>query len=129
MKLTIIKQVYRVNPYLVTSISRQSPGCQWTTCMALTEYLNYTQLKLNTEPRRLLITSEPYVVFSSFGYQAAVDVYEKKTKRHWSIYIGAVSFSKSLRTLATANSGSAIGLEFWIRKASEERNSKYLVSE
>jgi len=97
--------------------------------MGPADKLAYPQLKVDTEPRRLLVTTEPYVVFTALGYQAAMDVYERKTKRHWSIYIGAVSISKSLCTLVNANAGSAIGLEFWINKESDNQKSKYILSE
>lgn len=93
------------------------------------EDLKYPQLRVDVEPRRLLVVSEPYVVYSTLGYQCALDVFEKKHKKNWSIYIGAISLSRSLQVLVTSNNGSALGLEFWIRKESTDRKSKYLLTE
>jgi hypothetical protein len=86
-------------------------------------------LKIDIEPKRLLITSEPYVVMSSRGYAAVVNVIERKSKREFFIYIGALTLSKPLERLSQENSGQMLGLEFWVRKEGADKTSRYVLEE
>lgn len=90
---------------------------------------NLTALKIDIEPKRLLITSEPYVVMTARGYAAVVNVLERKTKREFFIYIGALSLSKMLEQLSRENSGKMLGLEFWIRKRDADKLSPYVIED
>lgn len=86
-------------------------------------------LKFDVEPRKLLVTSEPFVVFTARGYQAAVSVMERKSRREYLLYIGAISLAQKLRQLQTENGDKLLGLEFWLRKEGPEKKSKYILEE
>lgn len=86
-------------------------------------------LKIDVEPKRLLITSEPYVVYTARGYQAVVDVFERKTRKQFFLYLGAASLSRALEQLRRDNSDAFVGLEFWLRKADSARMSPYVLEE
>jgi len=86
-------------------------------------------LKIGAEPKRLLVTSEPYVVLTARGYQAALGVFEQRSKREYFIYIGARSIAMPLEQLRKENGGRMLGLEFWVRKRDEGRFSEYIVEE
>lgn len=85
------------------------------------------RIKIDVEPRLLLVTSEPYAVLTKFGYQVAVAVFEKKKRRSYELLIGAKSLSAALSALVMENNGRFLGLEFWVRKESQERKAKYIV--
>jgi len=86
-------------------------------------------MKLGIEPRRLVVTSEAYVQFTSRGYAPVVDVIDRKTKREYVLYISAQSLTMPLEQLRKENGGCFTGIEFWARKESESRSSKYIVVE
>lgn len=86
-------------------------------------------LKIDIEPKRLLITSEPYVVYTSRGYQAAINVIERKSRKEYFIYIGAQSLADVLERLREENFGKMLGLEFWIRKKDSSKFAGYVVEE
>ena len=90
---------------------------------------NLAALKIDIEPKRLLVTSEPYVIMSARGYAAVVNVLERKSKREYFIYIGALSLSKVLEQLCQENSGRMLGLEFWVRKKDSDKFSGYVVED
>ncbi len=87
------------------------------------------QLKVDVEPRFLLVTSEPYVVFTGRVFLPAVDVYEKKRRREWLLYIAAQSVGRQLFQLMSENNDKATGLEFWIRKENEKKFAKYILEQ
>jgi len=76
-----------------------------------------------------MITSEPYVVFTKRGYQPAVDIIDTKTKKEFFLYIGAKSLAVPLETLRQENDGNFKGLEFWVRKESNDRMARYVIEE
>lgn len=86
-------------------------------------------LKIDIEPVRLLVTSEPYVVATARGYQAVVNVFERRSRREYLIYIGAISLTTALEQLRRENAGSLVGVEFWLRKEDSSRYSRYVVEE
>jgi hypothetical protein len=85
------------------------------------------QLKVNTEARFLLAVSEPYVVFTRWGYAPVIDVFEKKSNQESTLYISAQTLAGPLEELRNDNNGRIVGLEFWIRKETDAKNSKYLL--
>jgi hypothetical protein len=87
------------------------------------------QLKLDVEPKRLLILSEPYVRYTSFGYQPAVDVRERKSRRQYFLFVSASTLARPLELLRIENGGRLTGIEVWVRKEGPERTSKYVVEE
>lgn len=86
-------------------------------------------LKIGIEPKRLLVTSEPYVVITARGYQAALRVLERRSRREHFIYIGARSLALPLEQLRRENGGRLLGLEFWVRKKDATKFSEYIVEE
>lgn len=87
------------------------------------------QIKIDAEPRCLQVISEPYVIYTRRGYQPALDVYERKTRKQYVLYIAARSLTEKLEILRRENAGRFNGLEFWIRKESYEKTSPYIVEE
>ena len=87
-------------------------------------------LKITTEPIKLRITSEPYVVKMRLGYTPAVTVWVEKKKVEMRLLISASSLSNQLDMIRKSNSDHAFfGLEFWIFKESEVKQSKYRLEE
>jgi hypothetical protein len=87
------------------------------------------QLKVDTEPKKLLVTGEAYVRFTRFGYQPALDVREKKSKRQYYMFVSARSLANPLEQLRSENNGQFTGLEFWVWKKSGDRKAPYVVEE
>jgi hypothetical protein len=90
---------------------------------------DHQRLKLDTEPKRLFVVSEPYVMYTAFGYEAVVDVIEKKTKREYYIFISPRSLAVKLESLRQENDGKTTGLEFWLRKKTADRASEYILED
>ena len=88
-----------------------------------------SRLEVTTEPVLIRIISDPYVVPTARGYQPVVDILALKVKKKFFIYIGSSSITKQLEALRVFNSDSLINLEFWIRKASDERMAPYILEE
>ena len=84
-------------------------------------------LKVDTEPKKLLVLCEPYVVYAYRGYQAVIDVIESRTKREYRLFIGAKTLSRQLNKLVSENNSRFTGLEFWIRKADGSPRSVYIL--
>ena len=84
---------------------------------------------MDPEPQYVQIVSEPYVVFTRRGYQPVVDVVPRKSKKPLPMRISATSLSNQLEIMRNENEGIFMGLEFWIRKASYERTSLYILEE
>ncbi|MDB4184078.1 hypothetical protein N9751_00885 [Alphaproteobacteria bacterium] len=89
-------------------------------------------LKFNSNPIQIIITSEPYVIFTDFlGYQPVINVKKaiEGDVEEFLVYISAKSFSRSLKTFVDSNDYKFKGLELTIYKESDERMSKYIVEE
>ena len=87
------------------------------------------QLKIDTEPKRLMVTSEPYVVYTRRGFQPVIDVIDVKRRKEYFIYISARSIADALQNMKLDNGDQFVGVEFWIRKESDERMSPYVVED
>lgn len=85
------------------------------------------RIRIDVEPRLLLVTSEPYAVLTKLGYQVAVAVFEKKKRRSYELLIGSKSLSLALSNLVEENNNRFLGLEFWVRKEGEQKMAKYIV--
>ena len=70
------------------------------------------QFKVNIEPKRIMITSEPYVMYSVRGYQAVVDILDSHTKREYFLFVSARTLATPLELLRESNNGYLTGLEF-----------------
>jgi hypothetical protein len=86
-------------------------------------------LKIDTEPVRVQVLSEPYVVFNRFGYAPVIDVWVKKRKREYIMYLSAKSLGQGIEAIRQSNQSGFKGLEFWIRKETAEKTSKYMIDE
>lgn len=91
--------------------------------------MGWDRLIIDVEPRRLLVTSEPYVIYTARGYQPVVNVLERRTKREFYLFIAAKSLSNPLESLRKQNDGKTTGLEFWLHKEGAEKRSSYILEE
>ena len=87
------------------------------------------QIKIDTEPKRLLVVGDPIIVFTSRGYTPGLVVVERRTKKQYLLYIGAKSLSVQLERYRVANNDTLKGVEFWIRKKGHEKTAEYVVEE
>jgi hypothetical protein len=86
-------------------------------------------LKIDVEPKKIIVESDLMVVFTKRGYVPALHVREARSKREFILYLSAFSLSKAVEVLRLGNNGMFIGLEFWIRKATDDRMAPYVVEE
>ena len=89
--------------------------------------LHSERLKVNTKPVKIRIDSEPYVAFLSRGFVPAIDVYDLRLKRHYSLIINSMSVSSVLLELAKVH-GCLLNLQIWINKESDDKFAKYEIS-
>ena len=87
-------------------------------------------LKVDSEAIKIRILSEPYVVYSQYGYQAAVDIMHIKKKRKMRLFLSAQTLATQLETIRCSNDlDHFLGIEFWVNKESDRRRSTYVLSE
>ena len=87
------------------------------------------RLKVETEPLKIRIDSEPFVTFTAMGYTVAIFVTALKWKRKYYLYISAKSIAEEFEKIRALNAGSLIGQCFWISKEAEDKKSKYKVEQ
>lgn len=87
------------------------------------------RLKIDIEPKWLLAVSDHYVMFTPYGYRPALNVIDQKSKREYYIFIDPKSLSIPLEALRRENKNTLKGLEFWIRKKTNDKYSEYVVEE
>lgn len=85
------------------------------------------RLKIDSEPRKLRIESEPYARYVHNQYLVLIDVYDMKRKRDYYLIVQSRSLSKPLNDLESSE-GQLKGLEIWVNKESDEKLAKYEVS-
>ena len=85
------------------------------------------RLKVDTQPIKLRIESEPYPKFLGRKYSVLIDVYDIKRKREYVLNIEPQSLSQPIHELVTTE-GSLKNIEIWISKESDEKYSKYELS-
>jgi hypothetical protein len=85
------------------------------------------RLKVDIEPRKIRIESEPYVKFVGKAFLPIIDIYDVKRKREYFLIISPQSISKPLNALIASNDGKLIHVEIWINKESNEKYSKYQI--
>lgn len=83
------------------------------------------RLKVDREPRKLRVESEPYIVFIGNTFVPVIDVLDIKRKREYYIPINPASLSKIIHIWVVENNGRISNLEFWINKESDDKFSKY----
>lgn len=86
------------------------------------------QLRVSDTALLLTIRSEPYVLYSKRGYQAAVDVENVHSGEEGYLIISAVSLSDQLHQLSQARNGLLNGASIMIKKAGKDRMAPYVVS-
>lgn len=84
-------------------------------------------LKVGTEPVLIRVISEPQVVFTARGYAPVVEVIDCRNEELWLLFIAAKSLADRLESMRKNNGGAFVGLEFWVKKASEDRMAQYVV--
>lgn len=83
------------------------------------------RLKIDMEPRKLRIESEPYAVFVGFSFVPVLDVYELKQSREYILIIAPKSVSRVLKNWMDENDGRLAHIEFWINKKSDDKFAQY----
>jgi len=87
---------------------------------------DFERLKLDTQPVKLRIESEPYAKYLGRKYGVVIDVYDVKRKRDYFLIIDPQSLSQPLYELETTE-GKLKELVVWINKESDEKYAKYEV--
>ena len=82
------------------------------------------RLKVDTQPIKLRIESDPYPKFLGRKYGVLIDVYDIKRKREYFLSIEPQSLSQPIHELVTTE-GSLKNIEIWISKQSDDKYSKY----
>ena len=82
------------------------------------------RLKIDTQPIKLRIESEPYVKFMGRKYSVVLDVFDIKKKREFFLVIEAQSLSQPIYEL-TVTEKKLKDIEIWLSKESEEKYAKY----
>ena len=85
------------------------------------------RLIVSTNPVKLRIESNPYVIFLGRSFIPVVNVYDIKMKREYYLPIGAQSISLPMHSWLEQEE-QLTNIEFWVNKESELRTSKYEVS-
>ena len=85
------------------------------------------RLKVGSEPRKLRIDSEPFVLFVGRKFAACIDIHDLKKKRDYFLIIEAQSLSMPLLELMQVE-GQLTGLEVWVNKKTDERTAPYELS-
>ena len=84
------------------------------------------RLKIDSQPLKLRIESEPYAKYLGRKYAVVIDVFDVKLKREYYLIIDPQSLSQPIYEL-TVTEGRLRDIELWIAKESDEKYSKYEV--
>jgi hypothetical protein len=82
-------------------------------------------LKVNTGWIELTVNGEPNVAITFKGYAPVLPVSVNQTGLDYILYIAAKSLAEALEPLRITNNGLFSGLQFSIRKSSEDRFAPY----
>ena len=86
-------------------------------------------LKVGTGWTNIEIISEPDVILSPYsGYKPVLKVFNTNTNLEFIMYITASSLSRQLEELRLNNNNKFTGLKIKIRKESNEKNTRVLLS-
>jgi len=92
--------------------------------------LNYDRLLIDTNPVKLRVLSEVYLVYTSRRvYAPAIDVQNIKSKIKSSVWVSASSIATRLEEIREINQGGIVGIEFWLEKDSDDKFAKYILTE
>jgi hypothetical protein len=84
-------------------------------------------LKVDVNGVNVKIVSEPFVVNTTRGYAAAVNVAVEDGGEEKTMFISAKSLSDALERMAESNGGRFTGLKLSLKKESEQRYAGYVV--
>lgn len=84
-------------------------------------------LKAKPQTAKLIITSNPYVGFTPFGYQPFVNVKKIDNEEEYKINISPRSLANELNKLFEENDNKWIDLQFSFAKESSDPKSKYVI--
>lgn len=87
--------------------------------------------KFSTEPIFLLITSEPKVIFTRYGYAPVVEakVIDTENEELGLLNLSPASLARQIYKLVENNDNKFLNLEIYIQKESEDKQSPYVVKE
>ena len=93
--------------------------------------LSFDRLVIDQEPKLLLFTTEPYVVYLRTGFIVAADVLVsyKNIKSEKTLLISAQSLSDQLMKRMVECNNLLTGIEVWVYKLGPEKTSKYIVED
>jgi len=83
------------------------------------------RLIVDSAPKKLRIESEVYSVFVGRNFVPVIDVIEIKTGREYFLIVYAQSISRPLAEWIRENNSSAMHIEFWINKKSDQKTAPY----
>ena len=83
------------------------------------------QLKIGEGWIQLRVHGEPYVVSTFRGYAPVLEVENLRSRTRHYLFMSAKSLMEGLEPLRSTNHGSFAGLEFRIRKESDDKFAKY----
>lgn len=91
----------------------------------------FDRLVIDLEPKSIIFTSEPYVVYTKTGFSVAADIIINLmgSKVEKSLLLGAKSLADPLLERMLQNAGRLSGIEVWIYKSGTERTAKYIVED
>jgi len=88
---------------------------------------NHSILKIDINPISVRVISDIYITFYRMKYIPTIDLMDLKSKRLFSIFIGASSFAKKLEEFRE-ESNNIIDYEFWIQKDGDDKFSKFIIT-
>lgn len=87
------------------------------------------QLRLGEGWVHIRVHGEPYVIATFRGYAPVLEVEDIHARTRHYIFMSAKSFMEGIEPLRAANGGGFGGLEFRIRKDSDDRFAKYVIEQ
>ena len=84
-------------------------------------------IKATPIEQKLEITSNPYVVFTPFGYHPFVNVKNIDNKKEGKIIISPISLARKLREFFEENNNAFVGIKISYKKKSSDPKSAYVI--
>ena len=85
------------------------------------------QLRIREGWIHLRVQAEPYVIATRYGYQPVLPVENLRSQTRHFIYMSAKSFMDGIEPLRSTNDGKFSGLEFRIRKESDNKLAPFVI--
>jgi hypothetical protein len=87
------------------------------------------KIKINSSPRSFKIISEPYVIYTNRGYQAAMDVLDYQKNEQGYIMLSSISLSDQLIIIQEKRNGLLNGALIRIYKESDLKFAQYIIEQ